>query len=139
LACPDDYQYHRPHKKGETMVWTYKQSTGQFFKNGALAQINRGYSGKSVHKNRPASQAVPNQGPIPRGAWVIGGYTSSKGPLTITLTPKPETNTFGRTNFRIHGDSITNPGNASEGCIVLEFRTRQNIACSSDLDLEVIQ
>jgi hypothetical protein len=126
------------HERGEAMVWTYKQSTGQFFHHGMLAQVNPGYSGKGAHKDRSASQGVPNRGPIPQGDWLIGGYTASKGPLTITLTPKPGTNTFGRTNFRIHGESITDPGNASEGCIVLEFNTRQNIVCSADLDLEVV-
>jgi hypothetical protein len=121
------------------MVWRYEQSTGRMYHNGVLAQTVPGYSGKNIHKNRPSSQSIPNHGPIPRGNWTIGGFTSNKGPLTITLTPKPGTGTFGRSNFRIHGDSISSPGAASDGCIILMLGTRQMIVGSGDPDLEVVQ
>lgn len=121
------------------MVWRYEQSTGRIYRNGVMAQTVPGYSGKNAHKNRPSSQSIPNHGPIPRGNWTIGGYTSNKGPLTIALTPKPGTNTFGRTSFRIHGDSIGNPGTASDGCIILQLGTRQAIMASGDHDLEVVE
>ena len=92
------------------MTWRYEQSTGKIYRNGALVNAaSPGYSGKAAHKNNPSSQHVPFLGPSPRGQWHIGGYTSSKGPYTITLTPEPATQTFGRTAFRIHGDSISNP------------------------------
>lgn len=121
------------------MPWTYEQSTGRLYKNGIIVQGNGGYSGKGTHKNVPSSQSIANFGPIPQGRWHIGGYTSNKGPLTITLTPKPGTNTFGRSNFRIHGDSIAQPGTASEGCIIMSLSTRQMIIGSGDHELEVIQ
>lgn len=119
------------------MAWVYDQSSGELSHNGVL--VATGYAGKGPHKNRPASQNLANQGPIPRGGWLIGGYTSSKGPLTITLTPKPGTNTFGRSAFRIHGDSVSNPGTASEGCIIMPFSARTQIISSSDHDLDVIE
>lgn len=119
------------------MPWIYQQSTGNFYHDENF--IQQGYAGRGVHKNKPASQGIQNFGPIPRGKWRIGGYTSSKGPLTITLTPMPGTNTFGRSAFRIHGDSISNPGSASHGCIILWRSNREKIVNSIDKELEVIE
>lgn len=48
-------------------------------------------------------------------------------------------NAHGRTAFLIHGDSRTNPGNASEGCIVLPPAVRIRIAQSGDTTLEVVE
>lgn len=121
------------------MTWTYDQSSGLLSHNGAAVPGGVGYAGKGAHKNRPASQHLSGQGPIPRGAWTIGGYSNSKGPLTITLTPKPGTPTFGRSAFRIHGDSIRHPGAASEGCIILPYTVRAMIVTSGDHDLEVVE
>jgi len=121
------------------MTWIYDQSSGTLSRNGALVPGALGYAGAGVHKNRPASQNLPNRGPIPRGAWTIGGYTNSKGPLTITLTAKAGTNTFGRSAFRIHGDSIQSPGTASEGCIIMPYSIRAMIITSGDHDLEVVE
>ncbi|QID19345.1 DUF2778 domain-containing protein [Nitrogeniibacter mangrovi] len=121
------------------MTWTYDQSSGHLYHNGAPVPGGIGYAGRGAHKNRPASQNLRNRGPIPRGAWRIGGYTSSKGPLTITLSPKPGTNTFGRSAFRIHGDSARHPGAASEGCIIMPYAVRSLIITSGDHDLEVVQ
>ena len=122
------------------MAWPYEQSTGRLLRNGVLVNAAlKGYSGKIPYKDDPAAQHLPFLGPIPRGRWHIGGYTNSKGPYTITLTPEPGTQTFGRTNFRIHGDSMSNPGTASEGCIVLGPNYRVMITQSGDTDLKVVQ
>ncbi len=45
----------------------------------------------------------------------------------------------GRTDFLIHSDSIKNPGNASKGCIVLDFIYRKQIADSGDTVLNVVE
>lgn len=121
------------------MAWKYVQSTGRLYRDGTLVQGVGGYSGHGQYKNRPDAQHIQDNGPIPRGQWHIGGYTSNKGPLTITLTPKPGTQTFGRAAFRIHGDSINSPGTASHGCIIMNHTTRQMIINSGDHDLEVVQ
>jgi hypothetical protein len=121
------------------MPWKYEQSTGRMYQDEALVQGNGGYSGKGQYKNTPNAQGLSDNGPIPRGKWTIGGYTNSKGPMTITLTPKPDTQTFGRSAFRIHGDSIANPGTASEGCIIMNATTRHMIINSGDTELEVVQ
>lgn len=122
-----------------SMTWVYDQSAGTLSRNGKAVPGAIGYAGKGAHKNRPASQHLKNLGPIPRGAWRIGGHTSSKGPLTIVLTPKAGTNTFGRTAFRIHGDSAQHPGAASEGCIIMPYTVRSLIIHSGDRDLEVVK
>jgi hypothetical protein len=49
------------------------------------------------------------------------------------------TYTYGRDGFMIHGDSIANPGTASEGCIVLRRNERQAIWESNDHVIEVVQ
>jgi hypothetical protein len=123
------------------MTWQYSQSKRTLSKDGIDHTDQRAYSGKDQYKNDPLSQHVKNFGPIPRGKWKIGkSYSSDKtGPLTITLIPLPETPTYGRTDFRIHGDSMNHLGKASEGCIILNRATRQIIIASDDNELEVIQ
>jgi hypothetical protein len=52
--------------------------------------------------------------------------------------PDPGTETFGRGEFRIHGDSIAHPGTASHGCIILPRAVRDAIWRSGDRALEVV-
>lgn len=120
------------------MTWTYSQTTGELRRGGVLFGV--GYAGQPPHKNDPAAQALRAKGPIPRGDWKITGVYDSKntGPFTLILEPGPETQVFGRTAFRIHGDSIANPGFASNGCIILARPIRNRIWESKDYDLKVI-
>jgi hypothetical protein len=85
-------------------------------------------------------ERVRNVGPIPRGRYRIGAQHAhpTEGPLTMSQTPVGHS-AHGRTNFLIHGDSVSHPGNASEGCIILNHAVRQAIATSGDNDLEVVQ
>jgi hypothetical protein len=103
--------------------------------SGALA--GTGYSGYAEWKNVPAMQIVQAAGPIPRGLWIIHAAFDHPhlGPVAMPLEPYPETNTFGRSAFFIHGDSIAQPGGASHGCIVMPRATRELIAESEDHDL----
>jgi hypothetical protein len=119
-------------------MWTYQQSTGKLTDaDGILAAT--GYSGTGEGKDNGAFQQVHDVGPIPQGLWTIGApYTDpEKGPIVMALTPSPSTDTFGRSAFLIHGDSITSPGDASKGCIVLSRAARMAIASSNDLLLQV--
>ena len=99
-----------------------------------------GYSGKDPHKNDPDSQHIPDQGPIPCGSYAIGAPhdTDKHGPYVLGLTPDPSNDMFGRSGFLIHGDSIANPGQASEGCIILPRAARQRIWDSNDHELRVL-
>jgi hypothetical protein len=117
------------------MTWVYHQYSGELYHDGVL--ITRGYSGKGLNKNNPLSESIRGQGPIPRGRYIIGGHTNSKGPMTIILEPSGGNHMYGRDAFRIHGDSISDPGNASEGCIIVGPSARREIISSIDRELVV--
>jgi hypothetical protein len=118
---------------------TYEQSTGRLT-DGNGVTWGFGYSGFGEDKNQPASQSKVGLGPAPQGRYNIGQpYESPRtGPFTIPLIPLPTTNTFGRTDFRVHGDSIPHPGTASHGCIILGRHIRERIKASGETLLEVI-
>lgn len=119
-------------------MFIYSQSTGVLTRDGR--HYGTGYSGHGDAVNRPERQRERGVGPIPRGDWNIGGNRTSPntGPLTITLTPAAGTDTFGRSLFRIHGDSIKAPGTASNGCIILPRSVREAIIRSGDTALRVV-
>ena len=64
--------------------------------------------------------------------------SAEHGPYVLTLTPAPTTNTFGRSGFLMHGDSIIAPGTASKGCIIMPHDAREQVWNSGDRDLEVV-
>ncbi len=84
-------------------------------------------------------------GPIPCGRWrMVDMHDSARvGPCAIVLHALDghdddfEART-GRGAFRIHGDSIHDPGTASHGCIILPRAVRQTMWRSSDHLLEVV-
>ena len=126
-------------------MWTYSQSTGKLFHNGSF--VSGGYSGKGRGKNNPSLQGVVGTGPLPRGHWRITEVYNSKrvGPFALVLhandtTPSNDTHDeTGRGAFRIHGDSVKHPGNASNGCIILPRVIREEIWRSGDRDLIVTE
>jgi hypothetical protein len=85
-----------------------------------------GYSGTGSDKNNPASVAKVKLGPIPCGNYTILAPRDDArlGPYVLDLVPAVTNEMFGRSLFRIHGDSIDSPGNASEGCIILPRNAR---------------
>lgn len=119
-------------------MWTWDQSAGTLTRDGLIE--GRGYAGHQYGKNNPDAQDAPGIGPVPRGMWTIGEpHTSpTTGPFTMNLDPEPGTDTCGRSAFRIHGDSIANPGEASHGCIILPRPVRVEIWTSGDHTLQVI-
>ena len=121
-------------------MWRYEQATGKFFDpDGNLLGI--GYSGRQPDgKNKPEMQSVPDVGPIPQGQYRIGGAvdTLTHGPYVLPLSPNIGNQMFGRAGFLIHGDSVVNPGSASEGCIILPLTIRQQVGSSFDDQLQVV-
>jgi len=128
-------------------MWFYSQSTGAFTWDGLT--IATGYSGwddgdgvkePGEGKNDPATQEQRSIGPVPRGQWHIGPAFDhpTKGPAVMQLDPHLGTETFGRSGFLIHGDSIRAPGTASHGCIILPRSLRRLIDASKERNLEVI-
>jgi Protein of unknown function (DUF2778) len=120
-------------------MWTYAQSTGALLQNGT--QVATGYSGHDDGKNNPSMQAIRDVGPIPQGDWTIVGppvNTPDHGPYVLRLEPANGTNTFGRSGFLMHGDSIEAPGCASLGCVIMPRNIREQVWASGDTDLEVV-
>lgn len=120
-------------------MWTYAQKTGELLLNGK--HVANGYSGFDDGKNNPDMQAVANAGPIPQGDWTIVGppaNTIEHGPYVLRLQPSNGTNTFGRSAFLMHGDSIPDPGCASHGCIIMPRTIREQVWLSGDTSLEVV-
>ena len=123
----------------EALAWTYSQKSGELDQNGK--KLATGYSGAGNGKNNPEMQNVHNVGPIPEGDWTISGPpvdTKSHGPYVLRLIPEPETETFGRSGFLMHGDSKEHPGTASEGCIIVPKAVREKVWKSGDRELTVI-
>lgn len=130
---------HKPVIDLDAFAWTYSQKTGELQQDGK--QVGTGYSGAGVGKNNPDMQNVPNVGPIPEGDWTVAGppaNTAEHGPFVLRLNPRPETETFGRAGFLMHGDSKEHPGTASKGCIILPRAVREQVWKSGDRDLEVV-
>ena len=132
-------------------MWTFIQSTGAFLKPDGTT-LTTGYSGHwdgvpppggpTDHRYKPADQALKNLGPIPVGNYAIGrpyNDIGGKGPVVMDLTPDPANQMFGRNDFMIRGDrSPPQSDMASDGCIVLDFASRQAISVSKDRTLRVI-
>ncbi len=122
------------------MAWKYSQSTGHLTDPGGML-LSIGYSGYEDGLNDPSMQNVPNVGPIPQGTWEIGEpYDSEEhGPYTLPLTPAEGTETFGRSEFKCHGDEKARAGEhlASRGCLILDRFTRVALWERGDHTLEV--
>lgn len=118
-------------------MWTYQQSTGKLTdSDGDLTGV--GYSGHAEGRNNPEMQGVQKIGPIPVGNYTIGkSYNDPHlGPCVMHLDPTPDTDTLGRSLFRIHGNDAQN--DASEGCVILGPAIRKMISASTDKNLKVI-
>jgi hypothetical protein len=122
---------------GKETELVYHQSSGKMFLDGK--EIGSGYSGKAEGKNNPDKEKEKNVGPIPKGLYKIGKPKEWKGmQYVFDLSPDGH-NAHGRTQFLIHGDSKKNPGNASEGCIILSAEIRKRIADSGVSRLRVVR
>ena len=121
------------------MAFKYEQVTGWMI-DANETNVARGYSGSGVNKNNPDSQNLIDQGPIPQGFYTIGSPedTETHGPYVLRLTPDPANEMFGRGGFLCHGDSVVNPGTASEGCIIMPRDARVQIWTSGDHQLQVV-
>ena len=123
----------------DSQAWTYSQKTGELQQDGQC--VATGYSGAGEGKNNPEMQSVRNVGPIPQGDWTIMGppvNTAEHGPYVLRLTPKDDTETFGRDGFLVHGDSKNTPGSASHGCVIMPRSVREQVWNSGDRELQVV-
>ena len=125
-------------------MWKWDQSAGELTRDGKF--VSKGYAGRGRGKNNPVMQAAVGVGPIPQGRWKLVELYDSKnvGPYAIKVFAVDgkldDTHAgTGRGAFRIHGDSVRDPGNASHGCIILPRAIREMIWKSGDRDLEVVE
>jgi len=122
-------------------MWLYEQKTGLLrSEDNGISLIAKGYSGFGEGKNNPAMQNAEGVGPIPVGNYTIGvPYDSPHtGPFTMSLTPAPANEMYGRSEMKMHGDSIQHPGSASHGCIIMPRPVRERVWNSGDHQLQVI-
>jgi GH24 family phage-related lysozyme (muramidase) len=133
-----------PHASDPSPRWIYAQKTGNMFhvENGVPVLEGSGYSGNGADENNPASQFIPQHGPIPQGWYTIGPPEPFKNMVNcLPLTPDPGNNMGGRSGFLIHDGAFNNPlghGNTSEGCICLPQIRRIEIWDSGDRRLQVV-
>jgi type VI secretion system (T6SS) effector TldE1-like protein len=126
-------------------MWTYEQSGGRLLHDAQL--VATGYAGGNIPpnfdataKNNPAREREHYFGPLPQGLYTIGpAHTEPQlGPVAMRLTPDHATVMYGRAGFFIHADSVSHPGKASEGCIVMPGSARAVLAASNDRQLTVV-
>lgn len=106
------------------MKATFHQRTG-LFTLWTYRPFNAvGYAGRELGRNNPLMQRVKGVGPLPRGNYKVAHPIRHPrlGPVAFPLEPSPDTDTFGRSGFFIHGDNAR--GNASHGCIILPRHVR---------------
>ena len=130
------------------MSWTYESSTGKLF-DPSMNLAGTGYAGGGLDKtnaeaaagkNNPALQAEHNVGPLPVGWYTVNAPvdTRTHGPYVLWLTPDADNEMFGRDAFGIHGDSVVDPGWASDGCVIQSHETRVAVWESGDRRLQVV-
>lgn len=123
----------------EDDMWTYIQVTGGMW-DPDFDLLAVGYAGMGVGKNNPSLQSVFRVGPLPAGKYIIQAPADDAqvGEYAMRLIPDPANQMYLRADFFIHGDSREHPGEASDGCIVLDLPARQAIWASGDHLLLVI-
>jgi len=130
-------------------MWIFKQSTGELSRvfpgapdsgPNAPVPVGIGYAGLGLDKDDPTKQGVEGMGPLPAGLYTIGPAEDNVqlGPCAMRLTPDAADVMFGRSGFYIHGDSLSHPGQASHGRIVIGPVIRHAISASDDNRLQVI-
>ena len=126
------------------MPWTYEQATGNLISPLGI-KVATGYAGGNCGNNpegvnNPDAQDQHSIGPLPQGTYTAVSIEDSPklGPFALVLEPDPANEMFGRGDFRMHGDSITHPGCASEGCVIMPRNIRENVWASNDHVINVV-
>ena len=122
------------------MAWIYDVKRREFSRNGQF-KFRARYAGNGKYKDDPLFECVKNKGPLPRGKYRIVGKPfrhARTGADTLRLMPDVSNTMCNRAGFLIHGESKTNPGRASNGCIILDRDYRLQLADSQDRELIVL-
>lgn len=123
------------------MPWTYSVRDGAVLTPAGLV-AGFGYSGYGEYKNRPECSNEVDLGPVCCGWYDLlpphdlnGG---PHGPYVIGLLPDAGNEMHGRGDFALHGDSLSRPGTASKGCVILARLLRERMWVSGDHRLQVV-
>ena len=112
------------------MKYTYTRYWGIFTvpgeAPGAEKLVGYGYSGAVMALNDIHKSNIEMVGPLPAGTYVIENVydDSRRGNHTCVLRPHPDNKMYGRSGFLIHGDTLSESHNASDGCIITTFAVR---------------
>lgn len=133
-------------------MFRYQVKTGILINSGN-AVIGKGYSGHGEGLNNPAFEQLHDIGPTPRGIYIAEliadkdgnpiDYKHKSAPV-FRLIPEPETNTFGRSGFLMHGHEKgeiigkSETENSSLGCMVQEHATRVQVMIATDKRIHVL-
>jgi hypothetical protein len=118
------------------MAYEFDVRAGVFKHNGMV--IDRtAYSGNGRGLNNPDMENVVGVGPLPRGRYEIGDFTTHPklGVLVARLTPQFKT---ARALLDIHGDNEAMNHTASDGCLILPHGVRLMMSQSGDHELDVV-
>jgi hypothetical protein len=122
----------------------FQISTGQltsFDSTGTKTVVGSAYSGAPGYVNDPDATAMPDRGPIPSGLWSIGAPVDDPvtGIFTLPLGPLAGTETYGRSEFKIHGPNAAKDKNGSQasstGCIVAAHPERSVASTFSTIEV----
>lgn len=125
-------------------LWEIK--LGRLSQNGS--QLGFGYAGGNLPPhhdatavNNPDRTSEHNVGPLPVGKYHIGAAQNGThlGPIAMPLYPHQDNVMFGRGGFWLHADSVVHPGQASEGCPIINYQLRLLISQGLDRELEVVR
>lgn len=119
---------------------TFDRHTGKLFaENGTL--ISAGiWAGHGNAANDVTREREIGVGPLPAGIYSIGAArTSAKlGSFVLDLVPTHGTEMYGRSLFRIHGDTVNDvTHSASDGCIIAPKPVRVWINRQADRRIKV--
>ena len=126
-------------------MWTFEITTGKMFApDGSLA--GTGYAGGNLGTipqaiNNPEYCNISCVGPLPEGFYTFGElqqHNPHLGQYVFPLIPDSDNKMFGRSGFYCHGGTSGGKQNASEGCIVIPYVTRQAMHNSPDQRLQVV-
>jgi hypothetical protein len=138
-----DYKHVADIKAGDSHL-LYDQTSGDLYviaPDGSLKLVAQGYSGAAGEAgNNPQMESVKETGPIPLGTYNIGQSRPENdphGPTTLPLTPVWDSSA-NRTALLIHADKQATH-DASQGCVVLDLTTRQQIDKLTNATLEVVR
>lgn len=113
------------------LIYSQEKGTLAYAPDGENPRIvGRGYSGQPPYVNDPEAQALKARGPIPRGTYRVSHPWDHVrlGPVSFFLEPDLSNEMMGRSGFFIHGDNQYGNRSASNGCIVLDRKARDEIA-----------